>query len=125
MAVARLGATVLGSPDPRALADFYQALTGFERYADEPGWVRIGPAGDVRPSLSFQLEESFAAPVWPTRSGEQQLTVHLDLLVDDVSAAVARAVALGATQHPHQPADDAVVLTDPQGHVFCLFALAP
>ena len=123
----RLGSVVLGTPDPPRLADFWQALTGFTRWADEPDWVRIGPADGSRPGLSFQLERDFVPPVWPTVPGAQQMTMHLDILVEDLPAAVARAVELGARQAGHQPpsspGEDVVVMLDPDGHVFCLFEL--
>jgi hypothetical protein len=42
----RLAATVLGSADPRALADFYQQLLGWTRLDDKPGWVKLLPPSD-------------------------------------------------------------------------------
>jgi catechol 2,3-dioxygenase-like lactoylglutathione lyase family enzyme len=49
------------------------------------------------------------------------MQAHLDLLVDDLDAAVGRAVSLGAGRAEHQPAEGVVVLRDPDGHPFCLF----
>jgi hypothetical protein len=46
---------------------------------------------------------------------------HLDVLVDDLEAEVARALSLGAMREEHQPAEGVVVLRDPHGHPFCLF----
>lgn len=116
-----LGAFVLGTPDPPALADFYRALLGWEEVSREPDWVRLRAPEHERPGLSFQLETDHVPPVWPQRPGTQQMQAHLDFMVDDLETEAARAVALGATVEAHQPQDDVRVLRDPHGHLFCLF----
>jgi hypothetical protein len=50
----------------------------------------------------------------------QQL--HLDLTVDDLDAAEAAVLALGATKHEYQPGTTFRVFLDPAGHPFCLCA---
>jgi hypothetical protein len=124
MGPARFVSVVLGSPEPRALGTFYEALLDFARFDDEPEWVRSGPRDGSRPGISFQLEESYVAPVWPPVDGEQQMMVHLDIAVADLDEEVARAVELGATLADFQPQDDVRVLFDPHGHAFCLFPMA-
>lgn len=47
------------------------------------------------------------------------MQAHLDVLVDDLHAETARAVALGATVERTQPNEDVRVMRDPHGH--CLF----
>ena len=47
--------------------------------------------------------------------------LHLDILVDDVDAAGAHAVAAGAVLAGCQPQADVRVHLDPAGHPFCLF----
>ena len=121
MTAYRLSATVLGTPDPRGLAAFYRELLGWEQVWDEPEWVMLRPSGGGS-GLSFQLEPEHVAPVWPAAPGDQQMQLHLDIGVDNLEAAVARAVALGAVQAAHQPQSDVRVLLDPAGHPFCLFA---
>lgn len=116
-----LGAFVLGTPDPPALADFYRALLGWEEVSREPDWVRLRAPERERPGLSFQLEADHVPPVWPQRPGAQQMQAHLDIMVDDLDTEAARAVSLGATVEAHQPQDDVRVLRDPHGHLFCLF----
>ncbi|MDH6229390.1 MULTISPECIES: VOC family protein [Streptomyces] len=116
-----LGAFVLGSPDPPALADFYRALLGWEEAERSPAWVRLRAPERDRPGLSFQLETDHTPPVWPQRPGVQQMQAHLDLQVDDLEAETKRACALGATLEDHQPQEDVRVLRDPHGHPFCLF----
>ena len=116
----RLTATVLGAPDPKALALFYQRLLGWPIGSDEPDWVTLRP-GDGSPGLSFQLEAEHAPPTWPAGAGDQQMQLHLDIEVDDLDAAVATAVEAGARVAAFQPQDDVRVLLDPAGHPFCLW----
>ncbi|SDO54173.1 hypothetical protein SAMN04515671_1271 [Nakamurella panacisegetis] len=118
-----LWGVVLGSPDPVALASFYERLLDWERRSGEdPTWVTSGPRGsDARPGLSFQLEENHVPPAWPAEPGEQQMQIHLDILVDDLDAAGEKATALGATLAGFQPQEDVRVYLDPAGHPFCLF----
>ncbi|WP_394428600.1 VOC family protein [Streptomyces sp. SGAir0957] len=118
---ATLGAFVLGTPDPPALADFYRALLGWEEVVRSPEWVRLRAPEKERPSLSFQLEADHTPPVWPQAPGTQQMQAHLDLEVEDLRAETERARALGATLEDHQPQDGVRVLRDPHGHPFCLF----
>jgi hypothetical protein len=49
------------------------------------------------------------------------MQMHLDIAVDDLASAVARATELGALVDAYQPQDDVRVLRDPDGHLFCLF----
>jgi catechol 2,3-dioxygenase-like lactoylglutathione lyase family enzyme len=115
-----LTAAVLDAPDPRALADFYRDLLGWPVGTDEPDWVTLRPPGGGA-GLSFQLESAYVPPTWPAGEGDQQMMTHLDIEVDDLEAASARAVALGATVAAFQPQDDVRVHLDPAGHPFCLW----
>jgi catechol 2,3-dioxygenase-like lactoylglutathione lyase family enzyme len=115
-----MSATVLGTPDPPGLATFYAQLLGWDVTWNEPDWAMIKPPGGGS-GLSFQLETEHVEPVWPARDGDQQMQLHLDIAVDDLSLAVARAVELGARQAEFQPQDNVRVMLDPAGHPFCLF----
>ncbi|MFA9444951.1 VOC family protein [Egicoccus sp. AB-alg6-2] len=115
-----LTSTVLGTPDPRGLAWFYQRLLGWDLGSDEPDWVTLRPA-DGSAGLSFQVEDQHTPPTWPAGRDEQQMQLHLDLEVDDLEAAVAYAVDAGAVVAEFQPQDDVRVLIDPAGHPFCLW----
>jgi catechol 2,3-dioxygenase-like lactoylglutathione lyase family enzyme len=116
----RVSASVLGAPDARALADFYQQLLGWKRLDDEPGWVRLQPpAGGT--GLSFQHEAEYVRPVWPPAPGAQQMMAHLDIAVEDLDAAVAWAEAAGAVRAEFQRQPHVRVMLDPAGHPFCLF----
>lgn len=119
-----LASTVLGTSDPRGLGGFYQSLLGWELLDDRDEWVKIKPAGGGA-GLAFQLEGNHVPPSWPAEPGDQQMQAHLDLGVSDLTAGVARALALGASLAAEQPQDDVRVLLDPAGHPFCLFQLPP
>ena len=119
-----LANTVLGSPDPPALAEFYRELLGWvyrdEDHASDNTWVVIKPAGGGS-GLSFQLENEHQPPTWPTKADTQQMQLHLDIGTDHLDVAVPRAEALGARQAEEQPQELVRVMHDPDGHVFCLF----
>jgi catechol 2,3-dioxygenase-like lactoylglutathione lyase family enzyme len=115
-----LASTVLESTDPRALAAFYHHLLWWPVGEEGPTWVTLRPHGSGA-GLSFQLAEDHIRPTWPPLDGEQQMMAHLDIEVADLEAAVARAVAAGATVADFQPQDTVRVCLDPDGHPFCLF----
>ncbi|MFC9974870.1 VOC family protein [Spirillospora sp. NPDC127200] len=115
-----LSATVLDSPDPRALARFYRDLLGWTVVQDEPAWVKLrSPDGGA--GLSFQAEPAYTPPVWPAADGSQQMMAHLDIQVDDLEAAGRHAEAAGAVLAEFQPQEHVRVYLDPAGHPFCLF----
>jgi catechol 2,3-dioxygenase-like lactoylglutathione lyase family enzyme len=115
-----LAATVLDSPDAEELAAFYERLLGWSRHDDEPDWVTLrAPGGGA--GLSFQTEPGYVRPTWPAGPQEPQMMAHLDIKVDDLDAASAHALAVGATLADFQPQDDVRVHLDPAGHPFCLF----
>ena len=117
--VARLTAPVLGTPDPRGLARFYQRLLGWPIRDDEAEWATLRPE-DGSTGLSFQLEADHVPPVWPPEPGTQQMQQHLDIRVDDIDAASKVAEEAGAEQAGGYEDDDEVVrvFRDPAGHIF-------
>ena len=76
---------------------------------------------DTRWVIGVQLAPDHVPPDWPDGSQQQ---VHLDLHVDDIASAHARAIELGARLL--QAAEDLTadeghqVYADPAGHPFCL-----
>ena len=120
MAIARLQLTALDCPDPRALAAFYAAITGWHEttpHEDYPEWVQL--VADSGATLAFQKVEGSRAPEWPGQEHPQQ--VHLDFTVPDLDVGEAAVLALGAVKHETQPSPDAFrVFLDPAGHPFCL-----
>jgi hypothetical protein len=115
-----LTAVVLDSPDARELAAFYRRLLGWQVLRDDPEWVMLAAAGGGA-GLSFQTEPAYVPPIWPAHEGDQQMSVHLDIEVDDLDVAGAHAVRAGAVLADFQPQDDVRVYLDPAGHPFCLF----
>ncbi|HEY0125579.1 MAG TPA: VOC family protein [Blastococcus sp.] len=117
-----LTACVLGTPDPRGLARFYQRLLGWPLRDDTDEWATLRPA-DGGTGLSFQLEADHVPPVWPPERGTQQMQLHLDLLADDLDAASVLAEDAGAERIGGHEDDDEIVrvFRDPAGHPFCLF----
>ena len=117
--IGRLDTVVLDCPDPRAAAEFYAAVLGVEILGDDGDWVDIGTPGDGpgRTRLSFQLAPDLVAPTWPDPTVPQQL--HLDIAVDDISAAQDAVLGLGARLISDDH-DGFRVYADPAGHPFCL-----
>jgi catechol 2,3-dioxygenase-like lactoylglutathione lyase family enzyme len=111
--------TAIEAPDPGALAAFYSELLGWPVAHAEPATAIVKPPQDSV-FLVFQLAEDYAPPVWPPAPGEQRTMMHLDFQVEDLDAAVADAVALGARVAEFQPRDNVRVLLDPAGRPFCL-----
>ena len=110
----------LESPDPSALAGFYPGLLGWPIVHEEPGTAVVGapPAGGS--FLVFQRASDYVAPRWPPVEGEQRAMAHLDFQVAHLDAAVAEALALGASVATHQANEGVRVMLDPDGHPFCL-----
>jgi len=105
---------------PGELARFYERLLGWKITTEEEDWVVLrNPAGGT--GIAFQTESPYERPTWPTKAGEQQMMMHLEIRVDDLDAAVAHARECGATVADFQPQDDVRVCLDPDGHPFCLW----
>jgi predicted enzyme related to lactoylglutathione lyase len=115
MAIARFPSVVLDCPDPAALATFYGKLLDWKVDVSD-GWADI--RADHGQCFSFQQVKSFTPPQWPGQDVPQQM--HIDVMVDDLDAAEAAVLELGATKHEHQPGTSFRVFLDPAGHPFCL-----
>ncbi|MEU1808042.1 VOC family protein [Micromonospora aurantiaca (nom. illeg.)] len=115
-----LSSLVLDAPSAQDLAAFYERLLGWHRREDESDWVVLTPPGGGT-WLAFQDEPAYVRPVWPAGPGDPPMMTHLDIKVDDLEAASAYAVSVGATLAGFQPQDDVRVHLDPAGHPFCLY----
>jgi len=115
MAIARFPSIVIDCPDPGALAAFYGAMLDWKTDVS-PGWAEVH--ADYGQCISFQQVKDYTPPRWPAQEAPQQM--HLDVIVDDLDAAEAAVLALGATRHEHQPGTSFRVFLDPAGHPFCL-----
>jgi predicted enzyme related to lactoylglutathione lyase len=129
--IARLSLFALDCPDPRALATFYGAITGWtidegETEAvnggaatpddDEEDWVQLRSDGGA--TLAFQRAPDHKPPRWPSADQPQQ--AHLDFDVPDLDAGEQQVLALGARKAEVQPGTTFRVFLDPAGHPFCL-----
>jgi predicted enzyme related to lactoylglutathione lyase len=118
-------AITIDCSDAEVLARFYAQVFGWEiTDRDGRGWVQLrDPGGDV--SINIQAEDAYRAPVWPEQPGRQQKMLHLEVVVDDLDAAVKLVVDAGGAEAGPQPSDrDQTrlrVMVDPAGHPFCLF----
>ncbi|MER5635687.1 VOC family protein [Kitasatospora sp. NPDC002227] len=114
-----LAALTVDCADPGSLAEFYAAATGGELLRSDADSAWLGVAGAV---WIFRRADGYQPPSWP--SPEVPLQMHMEFYVEDVDAAEAELVALGATTAPEQ-ADRArglVVMLDPAGRPFCICA---
>jgi len=115
--IGQLSGFALECPDPEALAAFYSEVTGWPIVYRSPEWCSIGDRDDFH--LSFQRSDDYRPPIWPDPHSSMQF--HLHLRVADLDDAEAAVIGLGATRFPDQPLpDNARVMADPVGHVFCL-----
>jgi catechol 2,3-dioxygenase-like lactoylglutathione lyase family enzyme len=112
----RLHHVVVDCPDPGALASFYSTLLGLPVTYRSDDWVVVA-ANATTSGLAFQLAPDHQPPVWGDPNHPQQ--VHLDVMVDDLSAVASAAVSMGARALTDAE-DGSQVLADPAGHPFCL-----
>ena len=95
MAIATLGVvTVLDCPDPRALAEFYAAVLGWEVEAARASGSRCRPGAGRR--LAFQESPGFVPPQWPGTEHAQQFHLDLDVPLTRMDEAEQEVLALGA-----------------------------
>ncbi|MDN6124042.1 MAG: VOC family protein [Brevibacterium sp.] len=112
--VAKLAMVTLDAQDAAALGDFWSKVLGWPvAYSDENYAMLTGPSHD----LGIGTISDYKQHDWPD-DGHNQFP--LDLAADDVEAAAARCVELGAERADPQPGETWVVLLDPAGHPFCI-----
>jgi hypothetical protein len=116
MAIARLALTVLDCDAPAPLAAFWAGiLDGTVVHSTDDVAVVKADGG----SLAMARVAGYRPPTWP--DGVIPKQIHLDLTVDDLDAAEAEAIRLGARRAEVQPGQRRWrVLLDPAGHPFCL-----
>lgn len=110
----------ISAPDPGVPARFYQQLLGWEIKAEERDRILLKAAGGGV-GIAVQREEDHVRPRWPAGPFDQQMMMHLEIRVEDLERAGAKAVALGAVLAGHQPQEDVRVYFDPAGHPFYLW----
>ncbi|MFG2531994.1 VOC family protein [Streptomyces sp. NPDC048516] len=114
------GVVALDCPDPRALADFYADMLGWQVTEEDEDWVEVaGPDGRT---LAFQrVAEGYRPPQWPGQDMPQQLHLDFDVPRAKIDEAERTIVALGAKLVQHDDGKQSWrVYLDPAGHPFCL-----
>ncbi|MFF5072954.1 VOC family protein [Micromonospora olivasterospora] len=106
----------LDSSDPAAHAAFYARVLGWEITHSQPEYAMVTGGGVA---IGFGLVDGYAPPAWPDPSGGKRY--HLDVYVDDRTAAEEAFCAAGASKPEHQPGGERwTVLLDPVGQPFCV-----
>ena len=113
---AELTAIIIDCAAPKALAEFYHHVTGWELTHSDHDSAYLGN-GPIQ--LAFQRVDGYEGPGWPNAAKH----AHLDFTVADLDAATKELLALGAARPDFQPGENRwTVLTDPEGHAFCIVA---
>lgn len=109
---------VFDAADLATESRFWAEMLGGTVEADDD-WHSVRVDGEWR--LGVQLAPEHVPPDWPDGTPQQ---IHLDLWVDDLSAAHEEAVSLGARLLKRaddlQAVEGFQVYADPAGHPFCL-----
>ncbi|MDG4826186.1 VOC family protein [Asanoa sp. WMMD1127] len=111
----------LDAPDGLELARFYARLLDWELYSGDGDGGSVAPSDDAGFNLGFQTEAHYVRPVWPAEPGAPQMSMHLEIEVDDLDEAVEYAISVGAEVAGFQPQRNVRVMLDPAGHPFCLY----
>ncbi len=112
MSVGRLHHLIFDCADPGAAARFWSEVLGRPITYDDGDFVVVAESATTS-GMAFQRAVGHRRPTWPAPDVPQQ--AHFDVMVDDLEAATAAVLALGAVRL----ADDHV-FADPAGHPFCL-----
>lgn len=117
----RYAAVTFDCADPAGLSRFYGEMFGLSVAYASDDFVFLG-GKDGAPGLGFNRLADYRPPTWPDPAQEKQ--AHIEVGVDDLEAAEARLLELGATKPEAQPQPDRWrVLLDPAGHPFCITTL--
>ncbi|MGW5249261.1 VOC family protein [Streptomyces sp. NPDC004129] len=116
----RYSAVTFDCADPAEMSRFYGDAIGLDVVYSNDEFVLLGQEGSA--GLGFIRVADYQRPTWPDPSQGKQ--AHIELGVDDLDAAQAWLLALGAVKPEFQPAPDRWrVLLDPAGHPFCISSL--
>jgi catechol 2,3-dioxygenase-like lactoylglutathione lyase family enzyme len=101
---------------PRALAEFYHQILGWEIPYNDDNYSMIT---DGQMNIGFGRIDGYQPPAWPDLTIPKQF--HLDFYVDDLDKSEQVCLDAGAAKPEFQPGGDRWrVLTDPDGHPFCI-----
>lgn len=117
----RLANLVLDGANVGQLSSFWAELLGGEVDSVDDRWHNVRVPG--MPVISVQYAPGHVRPQWPDGPPQQ---IHFDFEVDDIAAAHAHALGVGAAVLSPADGPDATrtsgfqVYADPAGHPFCL-----
>jgi predicted enzyme related to lactoylglutathione lyase len=110
---------VFDAADLSAESSFWATVLGGTVDAEED-WHMVLVGGE--PRVGVQLAPGHVPPDWPDGTPPQQ--IHLDLWVDDITAAHDEVMSAGAkllkAAADAESVDNFQVYADPAGHPFCL-----
>ncbi len=112
----RFHEVVIDCADPRSLARFWAAATGYAMQSDDEAWASVLGEGERAIRIGFQkVPEGKVA----------KNRVHVDLGAGDIEAEASRIEGLGARRLwiSEDPEDPFIVLADPEGNEFCVVLL--
>jgi predicted enzyme related to lactoylglutathione lyase len=114
-----IGDISIDCADPERTRKFYAKLFGWEQRTMYNCPALIADNGLVL--LFMGCDFDYISPVWPEEPGTQQKQMHFDFGVDNLPAAVEKALRLGAVSADEQyNSENLVVMLDLEGHPFCL-----
>jgi predicted enzyme related to lactoylglutathione lyase len=114
-AFAGLSAVVIDCADPSKLVEFYRRLTGWQITSSDDDSAYLSNGDTLQ--IGFQRIDGYLSSNWPGENAH----LHLDFAVTDQEAAIKETLAAGGSKPEFQPGGtDWVVLTDPEGHPFCI-----
>jgi catechol 2,3-dioxygenase-like lactoylglutathione lyase family enzyme len=111
----RIGSIVIRCYEfDKMLAFWGEALRYVAKEPPDGGWVILRDPQGKGPNVS--LDQS------PEKRSGKRSRLHLDLYASDQEGEVERLVKIGARRYPwrYEPADDFVVLEDPDRNLFCV-----
>jgi predicted enzyme related to lactoylglutathione lyase len=105
---------IVDAADPRALADFWCAVLGWQVTEDDEEGVEIAGGGGARPRIVF-------VPVSEPKTVKNRVHIDLNPSACDQEEEVERVLGLGARRvDVGQGEQPWVVLADPEGNEFCI-----
>jgi len=109
---AHVGSVVIDVNDLAVMRGFWQEALGYGVDVETDDWIKLSDPLEQGVSVSLQL-------VPERREGKNRL--HLDIYAADQMTEVERLEELGAERvRGPEPGDDFVVLSDPEGNLFCV-----
>lgn len=121
----KLYSVILEAKDMQGLADFYSKLLDWPIVYTEDEFIRL-ECPETGMGIAIQYAEDYIPPVWPSRTGFQQMMVHLDFMTankQEREKTVSKALSLGAkTAKTQYGGDEWTTMLDPAGHPFCFLS---